>query len=96
MKYVGATLVHSYIGLSLTPTDVAMVSMPVLTIHGRKDRFSRGAASSLVFRDRKNRPDGPRIMATLRGKCIENGRFGLLKVRHSQDAFRWFPFLSRF
>lgn len=38
MKYASATLVPSYISMSLRPADVAMVTMPVLTIHGRKDR----------------------------------------------------------
>ena len=37
LNYVGI-LTASYMGISLTPADVTMLTMPVLTIHGRKDR----------------------------------------------------------
>jgi len=38
LKYTVATFVPSYMSMSLRPADVAMLTMPVLTIHGCKDR----------------------------------------------------------
>ena len=38
VKYAAETLIPSYMRLSLGAGDVAMVAMPVLTIHGRLDR----------------------------------------------------------
>jgi proline iminopeptidase len=37
-EYAMETIIPSYISLALSASDVATVTMPVLTIHGRKDR----------------------------------------------------------
>jgi pimeloyl-ACP methyl ester carboxylesterase len=37
-RYATETLIPSYMGMNITSNDVAAVTMPVLTIHGRKDR----------------------------------------------------------
>ena len=38
MQYATEVLIPSYMGLTIGPADLEAVTMPVLTIHGRKDR----------------------------------------------------------